>query len=700
MNLPRPLASALLSLLLLGVGCGGDDGSDRVDAGPADTGEAADLGAGGPDEDGDLWADDEDNCASVANPEQSDRDRDGLGDACDPCPATPSLDGNCQAVEETEPNDVIGSGEPLSAAPMGQISAIRGRIETPSGGQAFDRFQVMMPAQTTARIRVARASAASRLEPAVLVSGGAYTAAREAEGLFVAERLFYFAAAGTYEISVADRRGVFQEDPRGSPDYDYELSVEVVEGRPTRELVIPTLGQRFRLDPIDEPLVLTTELLPFVTTLLVAQTDLGLGVSAAGIDAILVLERGDGSVLENDDVAMDIIDPRVVVGRIDNAESVRIVLDPKRVVGEEPSDEILLSVQQYNTEQELEPNDMTDLASELEFPGQTGGRFEQKAGGTIPDIDWYRFEIDTAGTLARFTGLLPADSEADPYLTIARLNAAGEPEFLYFNTDDTGASPRVDALFFEAGTYYAGLIDQRNLGMPDTFVGSLVHTYGIFAEQARLRTEPQIITATTTAQAALSPGGRMVFHEVQVSGPTVLDVSTQAVANPAVVPLYRVFGENGVGQLGSGQERATAYLPAAGNYLLSTQNANNGLGMPSFTYRLQARPLAAVEIPEQEPNDTVMDANPAPGAVVAITGALDPQSDTDRFRLQLSASATYDFVLTLGGEGRAVNLTDGAGVPVTAGAGAIRDFTPPVSGEYVVQVAGPEAGPYVLTVFP
>jgi hypothetical protein len=60
---------------------------DQTDSDGDGFGDACDDDPGCTDGDGDGVCDDEDNCPAVANADQADADGDGLGDACDACPA-------------------------------------------------------------------------------------------------------------------------------------------------------------------------------------------------------------------------------------------------------------------------------------------------------------------------------------------------------------------------------------------------------------------------------------------------------------------------------------------------------------------------------------------------------------------------------------------------------------------------------------
>lgn len=80
----QPFACSIAAVLLLIAGCGSD--SDSSEGGDGAEPLPACAGRGG-DADGDDVCQASDNCPSVANPDQRDRDDDGEGDACDATPA-------------------------------------------------------------------------------------------------------------------------------------------------------------------------------------------------------------------------------------------------------------------------------------------------------------------------------------------------------------------------------------------------------------------------------------------------------------------------------------------------------------------------------------------------------------------------------------------------------------------------------------
>jgi len=81
------------------------------------------VDTGGIDSDGDGWVDDEDNCPTIANPDQSDLDGDGVGDTCDNCVSNANADqadldadgigdscDNCVSMANTDQSDTDGDG--------------------------------------------------------------------------------------------------------------------------------------------------------------------------------------------------------------------------------------------------------------------------------------------------------------------------------------------------------------------------------------------------------------------------------------------------------------------------------------------------------------------------------------------------------------------------------------------------------------
>ncbi|MCB9645180.1 MAG: thrombospondin type 3 repeat-containing protein [Deltaproteobacteria bacterium] len=699
-RLPRLLLALSLALA---AGCGGGE-TPADDAGVPDAGTLPDSGPAPDDPDGDEWPDSMDNCPAVANPEQRDRDLDGIGDACDTCPSTPNNGTGgqvgqdaCDAITESEPNDTIGAGEMVSLVQEGRVREIRGAVEppTPEGNQAFDRFRFMAGARTMLRVRVARASPDSLLEPLVVVTGDGYAAPRMADGLFVAARDIYIPSAGMYEIAVADRRGVLDGAPIGSLEFAYALSIEA---RPLElsNRTPPLIAEPFILDEEGKVPVMDLALDASEFTLVGTETDLGLGASDLGADTILVVERADGTVLENDDLADGFIDSRVVV-TLPLQETLRVVLDHSRLIGPGPH-EVRLTVDQPDTSRELEPNGTPELASELVFPGETSGRIDAPRDPNVgpPDLDWYYLD-GRAGQVLALTGLVRPAAVVNPVMALVRVYdwEAGDFELLYQNTDSSGEAPRIEAILPETDRYYVVVGDELNLGDPP-FAGGPLFEYGIFAELTGIQPDPNIITSTAALSGVLDPGGRLKRHLVTVAGPTLLFIDASSFS-PDVTPHIRVYGPGARGLLGDGVEEAMAFLPTAESYVLAVHNDNNGLGGAQATYSGSVGYQAVEPKTEVEPNDAQNQATALAGWRDVGLGELASETDKDTFTITATGGLTLDAVLTTGGRGRQVQLTNDAGAVLAAGAGQITGVPLPALGAYYVQITGP-AGPYTLAV--
>ncbi len=116
----KPNASGWDPRATLIAGQHGDEDADGLpndcDPNPAVASLKVSANGVGLDEDGDGWQNRGDNCPLVPNPEQTDTDSDGIGDACDPHEGTRDGEGLpiCEVTTVT-----IGSGGPTPADPQG-----------------------------------------------------------------------------------------------------------------------------------------------------------------------------------------------------------------------------------------------------------------------------------------------------------------------------------------------------------------------------------------------------------------------------------------------------------------------------------------------------------------------------------------------------------------------------------------------------
>ena len=565
--------------------CGGDE----TTAAMMPDATVIDVGAG-PDRDGDEWGDDEDNCPDLANLDQRDRDRDGIGDACDTCPSTPNngqtgqvTQSGCDLMMESEPNDDLASAQALSLLPSDQLVAVRGTVEAPAGGlQARDHYQIMVGGQSLLEVRVARASPESLLEPAFEVSGGSYTEPRSADGLHVATRQIYFSEAGTYTIAIADRRGLFDGEPKGDGAFAYELSVRSIDHTAER-VSAPFEKRAIRFAEPGTVGIFTADLIAAERMRVQLETDLVQG--GPGLDPILILEHADGSVwVENHVFRPRSFDARVLV-EVPAAETARIIIDYRRAYGDER--EVLFTLDYPSPDAELEPNDEPDLATPLRYCQgcQTTGTIGTAAPN--PDLDWFVFDA-TAGQVVSFRGLVAAASMVDPFFAIGQFDQTGDFVPTYSNGSSSGISSRIDAIFHESGTYYLGIVDEQNLeiGAPP-FRGGPIYAYNILTEFLLILPAPELTTSATVT-AAINPGGKLNRYLATVQGVTTMTIDVQPTANQDLVPEIRVYGQGAVGLIAVGRGRVQATLPSAGTYVVGVHNANLGLGGPDFTYQLTA----------------------------------------------------------------------------------------------------------------
>lgn len=683
---------ALLAGCLLLFACSGDDDGDDIMA-ARDGGVERDAGPRGPDMDGDDWLDDEDNCPNVSNPEQRDRDQDGIGDECDSCPATPN-DGVAgraaqdQCVFDLE-RDV--EGMTLTLQPTRHIREVRGVIEEATP-QRMDTFDVMVPARTLLELRVARTTSDSLLEPYVEISGGAFDVPRFTHDLFVAQRQVYVAEAGVYTVGVADRRGVLDDEPRGSDVYGYALSIRA----------LPVEGTMLTLPVENETYTIEGKVHVFDAALearfarISTQTDFGRGLADEGVDTVLFVEVDDGAtVFVSDNLADGYFDSRVVFEPTD-PKTIRVVLDYIAVYGDD--NEVGLTVDQPELIGDLEPNDRIDIASEMTVPGRTDGQIGAPLGA--PDVDWYYFTAQ-AGQVIAFDGIILPAASTDPAILLGQLREDGEIETLYTSLDSSGIAPKIEAVFPYARTYNMLVVHQPNLGDMPANEGGALFGYGVVASVVFRPPVGGTFSSTVaeTLSAELNPGGVIRRHYVLPPSPAVVDLTV--VGNTMVEnfePSLRVYGPNHVGQFGQGAPRALAFLKSADRHVVSVHNADNGWGGAGYTYDLTAEITPVSGVNEVEPNDAPDQETPLMWPIAAAVGGIADPADVDLYTYTASGAVTIDVAIGEGAYGRQIQIRDPDGAALATQIGQAFGVDLDDAGDYVIEVTSGIPGPYTLIV--
>lgn len=348
---------------------GVDDVGPAEDTGPdadPDAGLDADVDAGDVehDVDDDTDVDDGpvdgegDNCPEISNPDQADRSRDGIGDACDNFPYyhDPSNPESVDVIyeEDGEPND--GFWDAYLDWNLDLPVVVEGGID-PAGD--IDYYSITVDEPTTILVHVDQLTSSSDLWPVVIVMDGIFenfafssVIFADNQGESVVQDL-HLPVAGEYHFIISDYNNLVEGGGgTGGADYGYRFYISTPPLPPSQHLTVPTPRQ---IEPYDDRVAATyTVDVSDGDTLKVEATGAPRNQLSLLFPSIQFLDADTGDVLAytlEDHVETDSMRNELTL-KVGDVDEVLVVVESHSAIGD---NDVVIDVDVFDKPEHLEP---------------------------------------------------------------------------------------------------------------------------------------------------------------------------------------------------------------------------------------------------------------------------------------------------------------------------------------------------------
>ena len=544
------------------------------------------------DEDG--VPDEDDNCPTDQNEDQSDRDGDGIGDVCDACPDDNDPENDpevCAPIFEMEPNNDVIQGEQGWELPL----RVEGNIAAPEGNVADQDFFSFRIEQGKA-LRIRLTAQGDNFWAAMLMLGYDFTNQDYIRVLFTPDlgaeetREIFITRPGRFSFIVSDLRNLIVNPQNlGGPDFNYQMEItefelteiEELPGLPFNDLVQFDNRLRVWSFPAGDQAFVNAEASgqSFDQNALIRPT---ISIFDPENNTILA-ESLDTQVDEDQNVSFRSLTPGD--GRL------WFILDPSQAFGPNATS---VTLTPGNTDGgEEEPNNSFEEAFPMEVPGDIAGRInlptpDPNTNRLLPDEDFFVFSASAGDFLTFELTKAEPDNDFDAFLSIGEIDRFNRFDVLATNDniepEGANTNARLDFLVPETGIYYVRVEDEANnsIGPDEDPVGGLAHAYTLSATAADINVIEDL-TPPATAEGSIPGPGQQAFYTVTAEPGLAVVLSANTTGGTA--PFLRAYdGESRalIGQDDFGNA-FTALIPESGSLLVQVGD-RNGRGGPEFTF--------------------------------------------------------------------------------------------------------------------